>query len=214
MTFKAAINAFVVGNLDVHPYSAVPHTRSGYHPKWLLTMSGNINGIFTRNMGYFVIKSSCLNRSNMMTLIMDGDATPLPPDFSDVVDTLETWGTGKYPRWLQQALFFMHNFICNESPPNRTQLFHDCILPVVGWRAAQQFGRHSARFNRVLTLFETYFWVRCLECNLFQTLAINCWWCVDGILDVITREATSTAQVQTHGVRADVVPESPTSNAD
>jgi len=211
MTFKAAVDSFIICNLDVYPYSAVPHTRSGYHPKWLLAMSGNTDGIFTRNMGYYVIKASCLNRSNLMTLIMDGDAMPLPPDFADVVDTLETWGAGKYPRWLQQSLFFMHGFIEAGVAPNKMKLFHDSILPMVGWRAAQQFGRHSASFTRVLTLFETYFWVRCLECHTFRVLAINSWWFVDSIIDTITRESTTT---QTNVVRAtDVVPESPVSHS-
>ena len=75
-----------------YPYSNVPCTRQGYYPKWLLAASKNRQGLVLRKTGYYVIKSSCLSHDNLQNLIITGDGIPLPAEFGEVVDGLETWG--------------------------------------------------------------------------------------------------------------------------
>jgi len=214
MTFATAIKSFVEGNMDTYPHSDVPHTRRGFHPKWLLTMSGNKDGICGRRYGYYVIKASCLNNENIQSLMMDGDAIPLPADFCEVFDTLETWGVNKYTLWLQKALFVMHEYVVEDNmyanvAPNKMKLFYDCILPMVGHKTSQFFATNGASYNRVLIQWITYFWIRCRETYSFETLARNSWWFVDGAIDSINREVTTP--VNTSVAAAHVVPESPLS---
>jgi len=214
MTYANAVKAFVEEKMETFPYSEVPHTRRGFYPKWLLAMTGSTRGIFGRKHGYYVIKSSCLNHDNLQMLIMDGDGVPLPPDFCEVVDTLETWGATRYSLWLQKALFVMHGHVAEDNmygniAPNKLKLFYDCILPMVGYRAGQHFGRNGTRYNRVLTSWITYFWVRCRETCAFRDLATNSWWFVDGLVETINAER---ARALTADVSVDVVPQSPTSS--
>ena len=127
MTFAAAIKSFVEGNMNTCPHSDVPHARRGFHPKWLPTMSGDKDGICGRRCGCCVIKASCLNNENIQSLMMDGDAIPLPADFCEVVDTLDTWGVNKYTLWLQKALFVMHEYVVEDNmyanvAPNKMKL--------------------------------------------------------------------------------------------
>ena len=171
----AAITLFMHEHEGVYPFNVIPQTRRGYYPKWLLGMSINTDGIVKRKIGYYVIKSSCLNRENIQKLIMDGDGIPLPTDFAEVIDSLETWGCSKYYLWLQKSLFLMHGYLIEDNvhggvPPKKMRLFHDCILPIVEWLAKKRFVRGSADFNTVVNNWATCHWVRCNETFSFQTL--------------------------------------------
>jgi len=51
----------------------------------------------------------------MQKLIMDGDGVPLPADFAEVVDSLETWGVTKHSCWLQKSLMVMHEYLKEDN---------------------------------------------------------------------------------------------------
>jgi len=128
-----AIKTFMEEHKDIYPYNDIPATRQGYHPKWLLSMSRNKEGQVWRQLGHYVIRASCLNHDNLQNLIMDGDGVPLPADFAEVVDSLETWGVTKHSCWLQKSLLVMHKYLkednmCGGAAPKKMRLFHDCIL--------------------------------------------------------------------------------------
>jgi len=86
------IKAFMEQHNSSYPYSDIPCTRQGYHSKWLLVTSKSKQGICLRKEGYYVIKSSCLSHDNVQNIIIAGDGIPLPAEFAEVVDGLETWG--------------------------------------------------------------------------------------------------------------------------
>ena len=214
---RAAIKWFMEENQDVYPYNDVPKTRQGYHPKWLLTMSKNKDGQVWRQMGYYVIRSSCLNKENLQNLIMDGDGIPLPADFAEVVDSLETWGVSKQSCWLCKALRVMHEYLKEDNmyggvAPTKMRLFHDCILIAVQRKAQINFGSNSANYNRVLENWNTYFWVRCREEHSFFYLAYDSLHCADEMIDSI-QESIRTDATQHNTVTVNVIPESPTSRS-
>jgi len=169
-------------------------------------------------MGYYVIKSSCLNHGNPQNLIMDGDAIPLPADFGEVGDSLETWGAWHWVGWLEHTLQLMHEYLKEDNmhggvAPNRMRLFHDVILLYVEREAMFYFPSNSANYNRVLENWNTYFWIRCRETYGFHELSTDSIHCADGMIRSIRREdraVPGTPNVNMAST-ATLVPESPTS---
>jgi len=130
---STAIKTFVEQHKDIYPYNDVPKTRQGHHPKWLFAMSRNKEGQVWRQLGYYVIRASCLNHENIQNLIIDGDGIPLPADFAEVVDSLGTWGVTKHICWPHKSLMVIHEHLKEDNMhggvvPKKMRLSHDCIL--------------------------------------------------------------------------------------
>jgi len=212
---KLSIKTFMQTNQDVYPYSDVPCTRSGYYPKWLLASSRYKQGQIWRQDGYYVIKSSCLSHDNVQNLIMAGDTLPLPAVFSEVVDSLETWGANYWTCWLQKSLKMMHEYLKEDNmyggvAPCKMRVFHDCIFLCVERKAECDFVRNSANYNLVLRNWNTYYWVRCWEVSAFWELAYDSMRFVANQVEAIDRDAA--AATTPAFVTAHVVPESPSSS--
>jgi len=204
---RAAIKWFMEENQDVYPYNDVPKTRQGYHPKWLLTMSINTENIVWRRMGYYVIKASCLNHGNLQNMIMDGDAIPLPAEFGEVVDSLETWGAFHWVGWLEHSLHLMHEYLKEDNmyggvAPNKMRLFHDIILLHVQRELLFYWLSGTAQHNRVMENWNTYFWIRCRETYSFHELAVDSISSMEGMIRQISREERDG--------RASQIPSTPT----
>jgi len=212
---KLSIKTFMQTNQDVYPYSDVPCTRSGYYPKWLLASSRYKQGQIWRQDGYCVIKSSCLSHDNVQNLIMAGDTLPLPAVFSEVVDSLETWGANYWTCWLQKSLKMMHEYLKEDNmyggvAPCKMRVFHDCIFLCVERKAECDFVRNSANYNLVLRNWNTCYWVRCWEVSAFWELAYDSMRFVANQVEAIDRDAA--AATTPAFVTAHVVPESPSSS--
>jgi len=209
---KLSIKSFMEEHKDsCYPYNDIPTTWQGHHPKWLLSMSRNKGGQVWRQLGYYVIRASCLNHENVQNLIIDGDGIPLPADFAEVVDSLETWGVTKHSCWLRKSLMVMHEHLKEDNmyggvAPEKMRLFHDCILQSIQRKAEMEFGRNSADYNKVLQNWNTYFWVRCTEEYSFFYLAHDSLNCAEEMIESI-RASNCAATVQFTTV-ADVVPDS------
>lgn len=216
-----AIQTFMKENKDIYPYSAIPQTRRGYYPKWLLTMSRNKQGLIWRQEGYYVIKAGCLNRENLQNLILDGDGIPLPADFGEVVDTIETWGANHWSCWLQKTLHLMHEYLREDNmyggaAPSKMRLFHDCILLCVQRKTEHNFLRNSAEYDMVLNNWNTYFWVRCRETYSFHDLTFGSLTCVAEMIKSIHSRNSIPTWPTVRVARfpsAHVVPESPVSTS-
>jgi len=144
---------------------------------------------------------------------MDGDGIPLPADFAEVVDSLETWGVTKHSCWLQKSLMVMHEYLKEDNmhggvAPKKMRLFHDCILQGIQRKAEMEFGSNSANYNKVLENWNTYFWVRCREEYSFFYLAYDSLNCAEEMIDSIKQSIRNDA---TQHNTVNVIPESPTS---
>jgi len=211
-TMKLSIKSFMDEHKDSYPYSYVPCTRQGYYPKWLLA---------TSKTGYYAIKSSCLSHENIQNLIISYDGIPLPAEFCEVVDYLEKWGAFHWSIWMEKSLQLMYEYMREDNMyggvgPARMRLFHDCILLCAQWNAGLSHHSNSADYNLVLTNWNTYYWVCCLEVASFHKLAVDSINHVRGMLECIEREGPVTQAFQSTQLRqlarVHVVPESPTSN--
>jgi len=147
---------------------------------------------------------------------MDGDGVPLPADFAEVVDSLETWGVTKHSCWLQKSLMVMHEYLKEDNmhggvAPKKMRLFHDCILQGIQRKAEMEFGRNTADYNKVLENWNTYFWVRCREEHSFFYLACDSLHCAEEMIDSIQQSNANTQCNAVPVAIATVIPESPTS---
>jgi len=220
MNFKDTIKWFMDEHKEIYPYNDVPQTRSGYYPKWLLVMSRNTDGVVWRKLGHYAIKASCFNRENLQNMTMDGDATPLPAEFCEVVDSLDTWGGGQWTGWLHKTLHLFHGYLSEDSmydgvAPDKIKMFHDCILLHVQRETMFSFFIHSANYNRVLETWNTCHWVRCRETYLFHELAFDSIHFVHDMIRSITSNnsapSTPTGADVSESMTAAVTPESPIS---
>jgi len=175
-----------------------------------------------RKTGHCVIKSSCLSHDNLQNLIISGDGTPLPAEFAEVVDGLETWGGIHWTCWLEKSLKLMHEHMreddmCGGVGPTKMRLFHDCILLAVQWKAGCRFYTNSPEHNLVLSNWNACFWVRCRETHSFHELACDSMNCVAEMIRSIDRDGPVTMAFQSIEVArlssVHCVPESPRSTA-
>jgi len=175
-----------------------------------------------RRDGHYVIKSSCLSHDNLQQLIMSGDGLPLPVEFGEVVDELETSGAIHWPCWLQKALHLMYEYLREDSMyggvgPAKMRLFHDCILLCVQWKAGQNFNTYTPEYKLTLTNWNTYFWVRCRETYSFHDLAFDSMNCVSEMIQSIDRDGPVTLGFQSIELArlssVHYVPESPLSTS-
>jgi len=218
MKLSVSIKSFMDEHKDSYPYSVIPCTRQGYYPKWLLATSKNKKGLVLRKTGYCVIKTGCLSHANVQNIIISGDGIPLPVEFAEVVDGLETWGGIHWTCWLEKSLQLMHEYMREDNMyggigPTKMRLFHDCILLAVQWKAGYKFYANSPEYNLVLSNWNTYFWVRCLETYSFHDLACDSMNCVREMVASIDRDGPVTVAFQSVELApltsVHLVPESP-----
>jgi len=198
---KLSIKTFMEDHKHSYPYSTVPCTRQGYYPKWLLATSKNKQGLVLRKTGYYVIKTSCLSHDNVQNIIITGDGIPLPVEFAEVVDGLETWGGIHWTCWLEKSLKLMHEHMREDNMhggvgPTKMRLFHDCILLGVQLKAGCRFHANSPEHNLVLSNWNAYFWVRCRETYSFHELACDSMNCVAEMIQSIDRDGPVTMTFQ------------------
>jgi len=218
---KLSIKSFVDEHKDSYPHSAIPCARQGHCPKWLLAASKNEQGLVLRKTGCCVVKTSCLSHDNVQNIVIAGDGIPLPVDFAEVVDGLDTWGGIHWTCWLEKSVQLMHEHMREDNMhggvgPTKMRLFHDCILLGVQWKAGHRFYTNSPEHNLILTNWNTCFWVRCRETCSFHQLACDSMNCVAEMIQSIDREGPVTQAFQSVelGRLTHVVPESPTSTVD
>jgi len=161
-----------------------------------------------------------LSHDNVQNIIIAGDGIPLPVEFAEVVDGLETWGGIHWTCWLEKSLKLMYEYMREDNMyggvgPTKMRLFHDCILLGVQWKAGYRFHTNSPEHNLVLSNWNTYFWVRCRETYSFNQLACDSMNCVTEMIQSIDRDGPVTQAFQSVELsrltRVHVVPESPTS---
>jgi len=209
----AAIKTSMQTDQDVCPHSDVACARSGCHPKWLLASSRHKQGQIWRQDGHCVIESSCLSHDNVQNLIMAGDTLPLPAVFSEVVDSLETWGANCWTCWPQKSLKLFHEHLKEDNmhggvAPCKMRVFHDCIFLCAQKEAQSHFMMNTANHNLVLSNWNTCFWVKCWEQPFFWERACHSMRHVEGLTESIQRVLPAATAIV---AAPHVVPESPTS---
>jgi len=222
MKLSVSIKSFMEDHKHSCPCSAIPCTRQGYHPKWLLATSKNKKGLVLRKTGYCVVKTSCLSHDNVQNIVIAGDGIPLPVDFAEVVDGLETWGGIHWTCWLEKSLQLMYECMREDNMhggvgPTKMRPFHDCILLAVQWKAGCRFYANSPEHNLVLSNWNACFWVRCRETHSFHQLARDSMHCVAEMIQSIDRDGPVTQAFQSEELlrltTAHVTPESPISRS-
>jgi len=217
---KPSTKTFVEDHKRSYPCSDIPCTRQGCCPKWLLAASKNKKGLVLRKTGCCVVKTSCLSHDNVQNVVIAGDGIPLPTDFAEVVDGLETWGGVHWTCWLEKSLKLMHECMREDNMhggagPTKMRLFHDCILLAVQWKAGHRCCTNSPEHNLVLSNWNTCFWVRCRETCSFHELAEDSMNCVREMVESINRDGPATAAFQSMELAGlasvHLVPESPSS---
>ena len=169
---KPSVKTFVEDHECSCPCSVTLCTRQGCHSEWLLATSENKQGALLRKEGHCVVESSCLSHENVQNLIIAGDGTPLPAEFVEVADALETWGGTHWTCWPQKSLKLMHahmgeDNMCGGVGPAKMRLFHDCILSAAQWKAGHRFCTNSPEHNLVPSSWNTHFWVGCRKTHEF-----------------------------------------------
>jgi len=193
------IKSFMDEHNKSYPYNAIPCTHQDYHTKWLLATTRNCKGLVLRKEGYHAIKTSCLSHGNVQQLIMAHDGIPLPAEFCEAVDGLETCGGVHWTCWLEKSLKLMYECmrednVCGGVGSTKMRLFHDCILLGVQWKAGCKCYTNSAECNLVLSNWNTYFWVRCRETYSFHELCCGSMNNVAGMIESIERDGAFESQ--------------------
>jgi hypothetical protein len=127
---KEVLTTFAKEKNNVFPWSAIKKTRNAYHTKWLLFRANSVHGISNnRTRGFFVLPTAALPSHQVQLFIVTETAFPLPPDHSEIVDSMEWQGRSIDPEWEQDIFQIFWNDFFNrcDTYGNRQQLFYHSI---------------------------------------------------------------------------------------
>ena len=213
MFSKEAFKAFVEAEGYKYPYNQLQLMQQGYYPKWLLLHSSNLDGIVWRSRGFYVLKSSCLPWNIMQEIIITKSGFPLPPEFSEVVDCMETWGWNYSSLWVQDVLHLMYQFVHPQGcffgcPKTKESMYEDFIFLYVKEKLQINFG-NSRINNYIIMQWHTYYHQKVMETVDYFELAVGSIAFLDACIDV-ARTQNSFFSVRS---AMNVVPDSPVSSS-
>jgi hypothetical protein len=158
---EEAFNEFLVKKGNVYPYCSILRTRRGFYPKWLLLRSKGDPGILFKGGSLFLTPSCCFPTDIMQSLILTGDALPLPPVFSEVAGCMHWWGRSISGKGYNGVLMTMDAMLNPnkgwfDDEPDKERVFHDCILDLIFNKVRDHHG-YTALSHHMVTAWDNYF---------------------------------------------------------
>jgi len=114
---KSTFDSFCGANAAEHPFNSIRITRNAFHCKWLVSKSRGDTSIFRVNR-YHLIPTSALSLDTVNSIVVNGNAFPIPTDLNDAIDTMEWWGRRVSPMWEQTLLnLLMEDYFKDKNTP-------------------------------------------------------------------------------------------------
>ena len=131
--------SFLCDNGSQFPYKDCRVTRSRFHVRWLLIKQHkekHLRAIFP----WKAISSRTFENDTVTHLIVTKQAIPLPPDMSEIMDTMAVWGEKYDVEWHHRVVDYLA-FLCTDNHQfDRQHLFHHCLEYMIDLMLQKRFG--------------------------------------------------------------------------
>jgi hypothetical protein len=152
---KEVFRAFMADKGNSYPYNAIRKTRNGIYPKWVLLASSQPHALFRRN-GFHLLPTSCLSNQGIQNITVSGEGIPLPPEYDQVIWSMQYWGASYDGLWYQEVLSFIHSLLIDGEEMDEQYLFFDLVYLLFKKKLSAVFFHHGIMCT-VTNAFEKHF---------------------------------------------------------
>jgi hypothetical protein len=117
-----AFSQYLMDNNTVYPYSKLRPTRNSFYCKWVM-LQGHDRG----SMEYFPVLANSRPNGLLLELISSERGVPLPPELSDIMDSMYWWGKNVSVRWYDEVIYILGLELDNDVEGNRMELVRAII---------------------------------------------------------------------------------------
>jgi hypothetical protein len=132
-----AFNDFLMANANVYPYSRLKPTRNSFFCKWIM-LKGQDMGLTE----YFPLLANSIPNRLLLEIISTGEAKPLTPELSDIMDSMYWWGKTKNYQWYEDAVFYIGDEAL-DTEYERKELVRSLVAPQIRVEIHEYFGVNS-----------------------------------------------------------------------
>jgi hypothetical protein len=119
-----AFNQWLMANGAVYPYSSLKATRNSFFCKWVMVKTVDSDMDIEE---YFPVPASSLPNGVLLDLILSGSGKPLPPDMSDIMDSLFHWGRIRDYVWYDESIEIVGDSLWNEMEAKHKDVVRSLI---------------------------------------------------------------------------------------
>ena len=189
---STAFPIFLALEGDTFPYCDLFKTRNKCYCKWLMMKANSPTTIMfqstTHTHNHFPIPTNTVDEETYELLVTSFQATPLPPDFSHVMDCMFGWGRSIDERWYNRILENMEYYFRNPEAAReltRAHFFQECIMAKVFFMI-NHLDPHGDRvivLDSLYTHFGSLFAYKYSASTSFYTMAVDIIQFVRGMID-------------------------------
>ena len=122
VSVTAAFSQYLMDNSTVYPYIKLRPTRSSFFCKWVM-LEGDDRGA----KEYFPVLANSLPNAVLLELISSERGVPLPPELSEIMDTMYWWGKKMSVQWYDDVVYMLGMALDNDIEEDRKVLVRAMI---------------------------------------------------------------------------------------
>jgi hypothetical protein len=140
-----ALNQFLLANSH-YPFNCLQPTRSSFFCKWIMLAGRSPIGLTY----YFPVFANSIPNRQLLEMICSGEAKPMPPKLSHVMDNMYWWGKSRNNHWYEQVVDSIGAFLDEKDvEEDQRELVRYLIAFEVKWMVQEHFDVMSVPFNVV-----------------------------------------------------------------
>jgi hypothetical protein len=122
-----AFNRFLLDNGQTYPYSRLQATRGSFFCKWVMTKGYSVAGVTE----YFPVLANSHSNAVLLEMIQNGEAKPLPPELSEIMDQMHWWGVHRSLHWYDEVVVMLDEAVDGEVEMEHRELVSVLVAPLV-----------------------------------------------------------------------------------
>ncbi|CAB9515233.1 expressed unknown protein [Seminavis robusta] len=138
-----------------YPYNELRATRYSFECRYVLLEAGEVQHPSFRSLKCVAVSS--FDPPSLEQLIMSGNAKPMTPDMSCILDSLESWGYFHNIEWYSIVLDMVATMFEEDKPTSKEKMYKQCIYWRVREKAHETYEYESLRHDAVLTYWSDWF---------------------------------------------------------
>jgi hypothetical protein len=146
-----AFRKFLLENSNTYPYCNLKQTRNSFFCKWVM-----VRGLDLDSEEYFPVPANSLPNGVLLDLVRSGFGKPLPPNISDIMDSLFRWGRIKDYIWYDESVEVIGDALWEEEEVDYKHLVRTLISMQVRGMIFEFF--RGSNFAAELLYFDWLVW--------------------------------------------------------